>query len=263
MLRFAANLSFLFTEQPFMDRFESAARCGFRGVEYLFPYEWSAEVLRQKLSENHLQQVLFNLPPGDWAAGERGIACHPGREVEFEQGLTLALAYARELGCQRLHVMSGLTLANVSEAEMRKAFVQNVRGAAERCAEVGVTLLIEPINSTIDMPGYWLNSVEKALGLLAEIGHPSVRLQLDLYHAAVIGEDLPHLLRDHRDKIAHLQVADFPGRHEPGTGTVPYSGLFAQLEATGYSGWLGCEYRPQASSTEGLSWALPWLQVAG
>ncbi|WP_234087664.1 hydroxypyruvate isomerase [Azonexus sp. R2A61] len=254
MPKFAANLSFLFTDAPFPARFARAAAAGFAGVEYLFPYDWPAADIAGWLRAAGVEQVLFNLPPGDWAAGERGLACLPQRRAEFAAGVETALAYAEALGCRRVHCMAGLRPAGIAEAELRATYVANLRHAAERFAGIGATVLIEPINSRIDMPGYWLDDVAKAFSLCAEVDRSNVGVQLDLYHAQIIQGDLARTLSDNLSRIGHVQIADNPGRHEPGSGEIHYPFLFALLDRLGYTGWVGCEYKPLAGSEEGLSW---------
>lgn len=254
MPKFAANLSFLFTESSFLDRFKLAATAGFTGVEYLFPYEYQASVLSELLQANQLEQVLFNLPPGDWQKGERGLASLPGRQGEFREGVEQALSYAEELCCSRLHCMAGLRHAEFSEDEQEARYVANLQWAADRLVEAGVTLLIEPINSRIDMPGYWLDSVTKAQRVLRSINRANVRLQLDLYHAQIIQGDLARCLTDNLAQLGHVQIADNPGRHEPGSGEINYPYLFRLLDQLGYPGWVGCEYKPAKETLAGLGW---------
>lgn len=254
MLKFSANLSFLFTEKPFAERFAAAAAAGFAGVEYLFPYTDSAEALATWQAAAGVESVLFNLPAGDWAAGERGLACLPGRQAEFRAGVDLALRYALRLGCRRLHCLAGIAPVGFDEAVLRETFIDNVRYAATRFAEHGIGVLIEPINSRIDMPGYWLDTPTKAVALLAEIDRPNLALQLDVYHAQVMGFDPAQLVRAHAAVLGHVQIADYPGRHEPGSGEIDFQDLFAALQAVGYVGWVGCEYRPQGETLAGLGW---------
>jgi hydroxypyruvate isomerase len=256
MFRLAANLSFLFAEREFSERFAAAAAAGFRGVECLFPYDWPADRLRRELRTHDLEMVLFNLPPGDWAAGERGIASHPGREAEFREGLERALSYARDLGCRRLHCLAGLRLDGPGEAEQRDCYLANLREAGAACAAAGVTLLIEPINSRVDMPGYWLDTPAKALDCLRLAGAENLALQFDVYHAQLMTGDAVSALRQCRTRVGHVQVADCPGRHEPGSGEIDWPGVRAAL--TGYAGWIGCEYRPQADTVAGLNWRKAW-----
>lgn len=255
MLRFAANLSFLFADAPFLERFGRAARAGFRGVEFMFPYAYPAAELAARLKGEGLTQVLFNLPAGDWEGGERGIACLPGREAEFREGVALALDYARTLGCRRLNCLAGLRPKGVPEAEVAATFRENFRYAHARLAPAGITLLTEPINSKVDMPGFWLDTPDKGLAALAEAGCGG--LQYDLYHAQMMAGDLARFLEHHLPRIGHLQIADNPGRHEPGTGEIAYPFLFALLERLGYQGWIGCEYKPLAATEAGLGWLPP------
>lgn len=254
VLKFCANLSFLFTELPFLERFQAAATAGFTGVEYLSPYEYPPEQIAQCLKAAGLEQVLFNLPAGDWAAGERGLAVLPEREAEFRASVELAAQYAEALGCRQVHCMAGIIPAGGDEAECRARYVANLRFAADYLAHSGVTVTIEPINSMLDMPGYWLDSVEKALSLLTEIACPNVKLQLDFYHAHIMGAETAAIVDSHFADLAHVQVADAPGRHEPGTGEIDFAVLFEQLQRVGYRGWIGCEYRPQHNTCDGLSW---------
>lgn len=254
MPKFAANLSFLFTEVPFSERFARAAAAGFRGVETLFPYDWPADEVAEWLGAAGLEQVLFNLPPGDWAAGERGLACLPGRQDEFAESVEWALTYARRLDCRYLHCMAGLCQAGIAEAELEATYIANLRYAADRLATIGATVTIEPINSRIDMPGYWLDDIDRALRLLDAIGHDNVGLQLDLYHAQVMQGDLARTVQAHLGRIAHIQIADNPGRHEPGSGEIHYPYLFELLDRLGYTGWVGCEYRPLTTTEASFGW---------
>jgi len=254
MPKFAANLSFLFTEVSFPERFQKAAAAGFKGVEYLFPYDFAPGELAGWLADNALEQVLFNLPPGDWSAGERGLACLPDRRGEFAEGVEQAIDYAMQLDCRRLHCLAGLRPAGVPEAVLEETYVANLRHAAERCASIGATLLIEPINSRIDMPGYWLDDVAKGFRLLEAIDRSNVRLQYDIYHAQIIAGDLARTLEANIGRIGHVQIADNPGRHEPGTGEINYPFLFELLDRLGYQGWVGCEYKPLTTTEAGLGW---------
>lgn len=254
MPKFAANLSFLFTEVPFAERFSQAAQAGFTGVEYLFPYDWPAAEVAAWLQAAHLEQVLFNLPPGDWAAGDRGLACLPERRGEFAESVEKARDYAMVLDCQRLHCMAGLRPAGVDEAVLESTFISNLQFAADRLASVGVTVMIEPINSRIDMPGYWLDDVDKAFRLLRAVDRENVKIQLDLYHAQIIQGDLARTIENHLDQIGHIQIADNPGRHEPGTGEIHYPYLFDLLDRLNYPGWVGCEYKPATTTIAGLGW---------
>ena len=255
MLKLAANLSFLFTELPFLDRFAAAAGAGFRAVEYMFPYDYDSDEIRRRLDANNLQQVLFNLPAGDWAAGERGIACHPGRQAEFRAGLAAALPLARKLGVGQLNCLAGLQPVTASDAECRAVMLDNLAFAADAAAAQGIKLLVEPINSRIDMPGFWLDTPAKAMALIDALGHPNLFLQYDVYHAHVMGEDVLVNLPARLPFIAHLQIADFPGRHQPGSGVIPFAELFRRLAASDYPGWVGCEYRPLGGTAGSLAWA--------
>lgn len=254
MPKFAANLSFLFTEVSFPERFQRAAAAGFRGVEYLSPCEYPAHEVAGWLQAADLEQVLFNLPAGDWAAGERGLACLPHRQAEFVESVEIALNYAMQLDCQRLHCLSGLRPLGVNEALLEETYIANLRHAADRLATIGATLLIEPINSRIDMPGYWLDDVDKGFRLLRTVDRDNVKLQYDIYHAQIIAGDLARTLEANLPQIGHIQIADNPGRHEPGTGEINYPFLFDLLDRLGYTGWLGCEYKPMGLTEAGLDW---------
>lgn len=249
MPRFAANLSLLFTEWPFIARFEAAAAAGFRGVECQFPYEVPAADIATRLAAAGLELVLFNAPPGDFAGGERGIAALPGREREFMAGLHRALAYATTLACPRVHVMSGLRHHGADRAVL----VRNLRAAAPLAASAGVTLLVEPINPR-DLPGYLLNRTEDALDIVDEVGAGNVALQFDLYHRQVVQGDLIHAVRRWGARAAHVQIAQPPDRGEPDRGEIRYEEVLAALRDTGYSGWVGCEYRPRQGTLAGLTW---------
>lgn len=254
MPKFAANLSFLFADRPFSERFAAAAAAGFQGVEYLFPYDWPAHDVADWLRDADVEQVLFNLPPGDWAAGERGLACLPHRQGEFAESVEQALDYAMILDCERVHCMAGLRPAGHDEAELEATYVANLRHAADRFATIGATVTIEPINSRIDMPGYWLDGVDKAIRLLDAVDRDNVKLQLDLYHAQIIQGDLARTLEANIGRIGHVQIADNPGRHEPGSGEINYPFLFGLLDRLGYAGWVGCEYKPLTTTEAGLGW---------
>ncbi|HNH25307.1 MAG TPA: hydroxypyruvate isomerase [Accumulibacter sp.] len=262
MPKLSANLSFLFPDVAFAERFARAADAGFRGVEYLFPYDYPVDELAHLLRAYRLQQVLYNLPAGDWQAGERGIACLPGREAEFREGVERALEYARLLDCRQINCLAGIAPTGVPDAEIRAAFVANVRHAASRLGEHDIRLLIEPINSRVDMPGFWLDTPRKAEALMTEIAETNLWLQYDVYHAQIMEGDLARTIERNIGRIAHIQLADNPGRHEPGTGEINFPFLFRVLGHLGYRGWLGCEYRPlsaDANGTEqGLRWATDW-----
>jgi 2-dehydrotetronate isomerase len=257
MLRFAANLSFQYTELPFLERFAAAAADGFTGVEYLFPYEWPAADLARQLRRYHLQQVLFNAPPGNWAAGERGLACLSGREMEFRNGIELACDYAGQLGCKRVHVMAGIAPQSIERSAIWEAYRNNLAWAADTAAETGIDILVEAIN-TRDMPGYLLNRQAEAHALLAALARPNLKVQMDLYHCQISDGDVTMQLRSYlkgdNRPVAHLQIASVPERHEPDCGELHYPHIFRVLEELGYDGWIGCEYRPLARTSEGLRW---------
>lgn len=259
MPRLAANLSMLFGEVPFMDRFGAAAAAGFKGVEYLHPYGERAGGIAERLAENGLTQVLFNFPPGDWEAGDRGIAGLPERSDEFRDGVGLAIDYAVATGCMRLHAMAGL-MRDASETAMHlETYAANVRFAADAAAEHGIDVMVEAINSRVDMPGYIVDTVDKVLAVIDAVDRPNVRIQYDVYHMQIMHGDLTRSINELLPRIGHIQLADNPGRHEPGTGEIDYDWLLAQIDAAGFSGWVGCEYRPAGETTAGLGWAAAWL----
>ena len=253
MPRFAANLSMLFTEVPLLERFERAARAGFSHVELQFPYEAPAETLLGYLQANGLTMVLHNLPAGDWAGGERGIACHPDRVAEFREGVARAIRYASTLGVTQLNCLAGKLPAGVDSATARRTLVENLRFAAAALKDAGLKLLIEPVNN-YDIPGFWLNSTALALSVLDEVGADNAYLQYDIYHAQRYEGELAATMHKHLARIAHIQVADNPGRNEPGTGEINYDFIFAHLERIGYKGWIGCEYKPATTTEAGLGW---------
>lgn len=257
MPRFAANLTMMFTEHPFPQRFGAAARAGFEAVEFLFPYAWPAGDIAAWLAESRLRNVLFNLPPGDWEAGERGIASLPGREAEFASSVEQALDYARVLGTPRLHVMAGLLPEGADRAAHRALYVANLRHAARRAAAQGIGLLIEPINGR-DMPGYLLQTQADAHAVCDAVGAPNLQVQMDLYHAQIMEGDLTTKLRRHIGRIGHIQIASVPDRQEPAGGELNVAHLFAELDALGYTGWVGCEYRPRGRTEDGLDWLRPY-----
>ncbi len=258
MPRLAANLSMMFQEAPFLDRFAAAQECGFTGVECLFPYDHPAEEIAEHLERHRLTQALFNLPPGDWARGERGMAALPGRDDEFMAGLERSLHYARLTRCQRLHVMAGNWPSGHDRREGREIYVANLKRAAERAAEQGVTLLIEPINVR-DMPDYFLNTTADAMEVIKAVGRDNLKLQLDLYHCQIMEGDLAMHIRHLAGSYAHVQIAGVPERHEPDLGEVNYAYLLELLDEVGYGGWVGCEYRPAAETRVGLGWAQRWV----
>lgn len=265
MPRFAANLTMLYNEHLFLDRFSAAAADGFEAVEYLFPYDYDPVLLARRLQENGLAQVLFNAPPGDWAAGERGLACLPGRETEFRAGFAKALEYAEALNCPQIHVMAGIAPGQVDASALQQTYEANLAWAAELADTSQRRVLIEPINQR-DMPGYFLSRQEAAHAVVQNIGLPNLKVQMDLYHCQVTHGDLATLLRTWlaTGRVAHLQIAGVPMRHEPDLGEVNYPYLFEVIDeiaaSTGWSGWVGCEYRPQRGIVAGATSAgLGWL----
>lgn len=253
MPRFAANLTMLFNEVPFLDRFERAAKAGFDAVELLFPYAWPEGEIRSRLEANGLKLVLHNLPAGDWEKGERGIACHPTRAGEFRAGVARAIEYATALGVKQLNCLAGKAPEGVGERALRETFVGNLRFAAAELKKAGIKLLIEPIN-TFDIPGFYLCRTAQALSLLDEVGSTNLFVQFDAYHAQRMEGELAGTLSRNLARIAHVQIADNPGRNEPGTGEINYDFFFAHLDRIGYEGYVGCEYKPAAATEEGLGW---------
>ncbi|MBI5069998.1 MAG: hydroxypyruvate isomerase family protein [Deltaproteobacteria bacterium] len=257
MPRFAANLSMMFNEVPFLERFGAAAEAGFEAVEFLFPYEHTPEAVAERLRAGRLQNALFNMPPGDWQKGERGIAALPGREREFREGVVTALRYARALGTPTLHAMCGLVPPGTAPAVCRKVYVENLRYAARELARDGRTLVIEPINGR-DMPGYFLQAQGEAHAIREEVGEPNLKVQMDLYHAQIVEGDLSVKLRRFIGQVGHVQIASVPDRHEPDGGELSYPYLFRLLDELGYPGFVGCEYRPARGTVEGLGWFAPY-----
>ncbi len=253
MPKFAANLSMMFNEVPFLDRFEAAAGAGFKGVEFLFPYEFPPEAIEEKLRRYGIEIVLFNMPPGNWAAGERGITSIPGREEEFREGVEKALLYATRLGVPRLHAMAGIPPATADRAACRETLIANLRYAAEQLATHGITLLLEAINSR-DMPGFFVNTQAESFDIVSTVGAPNLKMQMDLYHMQVMEGDLAKKLEKYASLCGHIQIAGAPERNEPDTGEIRYEYLYKKLDAMGYAGWLGCEYRPAAKTVDGLGW---------
>jgi len=253
MPRFAANLTMLFNERPFLERFAAAAQAGFSGVEYLFPYDFDAQALAAELKTHGLVQVLHNLPAGDWAKGERGIAVLPGREEEFRAGVDRAIRYATALGCRQVNCLAGLAPAGEDPKRLEDRLVANLAFAAAKLKNHGIKLLVEPIN-TRDMPGFFLNRSEQALALIDKVGSDNLFLQYDIYHMQRMEGELAATIERHLPRIAHIQLADNPGRGEPGTGEINYPFLFGRLDKIGYAGWVGCEYKPKTGTVEGLGW---------
>jgi hydroxypyruvate isomerase len=257
MPKFSANLTMLFNEVDFLNRFEKAAEAGFKGVEYLFPYAWKKEQLVEKLSAFGLTQVLHNLPAGDWNKGERGIACLPGREIEFQEGVAKAIEYAKALNCSQVNCLVGLTPAAIPEKKVRKTLVANLRFAVVALEKEGIRLLVEALNDK-DTPGFHLVHTADVLDLLKEVGHSNIYVQYDVYHMQVMEGNLIKTIQANIDKIAHIQIADNPGRNEPGTGEINYPNLFRAIDAAGYKGWVGCEYKPAAKTEDGIGWMKPY-----
>lgn len=253
MPKFAANLTMLFNEAAFLDRFDAAAKAGFKAVEFLFPYAFDQAELKEKLGRNGLKLALFNLPAGDWAAGDRGIACLPDRVEEFRAGLAEAVKYARVLDCPRLNCLAGIAPQGADPRALHDTFVENMRFAANALAKEGLRLLIEPIN-TRDVPGFYLNGTQQALNLIRETGSDNIQVQYDIYHMQIMEGDLVRTIERNLAMIGHIQLADNPGRNEPGTGEINYPFLFKFLDRIGYQGWIGCEYKPKGTTAEGLGW---------
>lgn len=258
MPRFAANLTMMYNEHAFLERFAAAARDGFKAVEYLFPYEFPAAELKARLDAHGLVQALFNAPPGDWAAGERGIASLPGREDEFRRAIDTALDYARVIGNDTLHVMAGLIAPTQDRARHRDVYLRNLAHAAEAARAQNVTIVIEPINPR-DMPGFFLNRQDDAQAICREVGAPNLLVQFDCYHCQIVEGDLAMKLKRDIAGIGHIQIAGVPQRYEPDVGEIHYPYLFELIDALGYDGWIGCEYRPKAGTSEGLGWLAPYL----
>jgi len=258
MPKFAANLTMLFNEVEFLDRFDAAAKAGFRGVEYLFPYANDKNQLADKLKTLKLTQVLHNLPAGDWGAGDRGNACQPARVGEFQDGVGKAIDYATALGCKQVNCLAGIAPKDAKSDQLRKTFVENLKFAAGKLKDAGIRLLIEPIN-TFDIPGFYLSRTAQALEIMDEVGSDNLFLQYDVYHMQRMEGELAASLKKHLARIRHIQIADNPGRNEPGTGEINYPFLFRHIDQIGYDGWIGCEYKPAATTVAGLGWAAAYL----
>ncbi|PKH02330.1 hydroxypyruvate isomerase [Psychromonas sp. MB-3u-54] len=258
MAKFAANLSMLFTEVPFLDRFEKAHNAGFKAVEFLFPYGFEAQTLAQTLEKYRLEQVLFNMPPGDWDTGERGFAAIPGREDEFQQSVEITLTYAIALNCKKVHAMSGLIDPRFSYDEHVSTFIHNIRYAADVFAKHDIALMIEPLNNR-DVPNYFVAHQRVAVELIKQVDRANVKLQLDLYHAQIMDGDLTRLIEDLAPYIGHIQIASVPERSEPSEGEINYPHLFSVLDESGYNSWIGCEYNPKNNTEVGLYWVRSYL----
>ena len=265
MPKFSANISFLFNELPFLERFAAAKAAGFRAVEFHFPYTFDMNVLAEVVLTSEMEVVLFNLPAGsadEWTQGGRGIACHPERIAEFEIGVDTAITYAQALGCNRLNCLSGVPPAGVSPARAEQTLIRNLGHAAARTQLAGIELMIEPLN-TQDNPGFLIATSAQALSVIEAVGSDNLRLQYDVYHAQVMEGNVVSSLRRHLTRIGHVQIADNPGRHQPGTGELNFPFIFAALDELAYSGWVGCEYLPLGSSDESLNWLRTWLGPLG
>ena len=257
MPKFAANLTMMYNELEFFDRFKAAADAGFKGVEYLFPYDFDKGLLAEHLKRHGLTQVLHNMPPGNFAAGERGIAILPDRVAEFREGVSQAIDYAGALGCGQLNCLAGIAPKGADRQRLRETLVANLSYAAEVLKAAGIKLLIEAIN-TRDMPGYFVNHTKDAVALIEATGSDNIFVQYDIYHMQIMEGDLTRTIEANLGRIAHVQLADNPGRHEPGTGEINYPFLFEKLDEIGYDGWIGCEYRPATTTAEGLGWFAPY-----
>jgi hydroxypyruvate isomerase len=258
MPNFNANLSMMFNEVAFLERFGAAARAGVRGVEFLFPYEFPAAQIREQLDKHKLKMVLFNMPPGDFAAGDRGMACDPAKVGQFQENIGKAVEYARALDCGMLHCMAGLKPRGVSEEKMRETYIANLQLAGRELGKDKIKLLIEAIN-THDIPGFYLNTSSQALDIMHYADVPNLQFQYDIYHMQIMEGDLAPTIEKNLAKIGHMQLADTPGRNEPGTGEINYPFLFGFFDRIGYKGWIGCEYRPAGKTEDGLGWLKPYL----
>ena len=259
MPKLCANLTFMFNEVEFLDRFDAAAKAGFKGVEYLAPYVAPAAQLAERLSKARLTQVLFNLPAGDWAAGERGMAVDPRRVGEFQDGVGKAVEYAKALGCKQVNCLAGIAPKDVAPEKLRDTLIANLRFAADRLAGEGIKLLVEPIN-TRDIPGFYMTHTQQALDVIQAVGSSNLWLQYDIYHMQIMEGDLAMTIEKNLPRIGHIQLADNPGRHEPGTGEINYGFLLPRIDELGYQGWIGCEYKPAAETNAGLGWIKPYLR---
>lgn len=260
MAKLAANLTMLYGEHPLAERFACAKSAGFEGVEILFPYDVPAEEIAAALDRQGLVQVLINLPPGNWDAGERGLACLPGRRGEFQDNVGIAIDYAKILGKPKLHCMAGIPPTGCDPQTAQRQFIENLQFATQACAAENITVTIEPLN-TFDVPGYFLNGSQQALQVIGQVGAENLFLQYDIYHMHRMGDDLCDFVNRHIGSIGHFQIAGHPGRHEPDNGEVPYRQVLAAIEKSAYDGWIGCEYSPASTTEAGLTWARPWLDA--
>ncbi len=258
MPKFNANLTMMYNEVEFLDRFERAAKSGFKGVEFLFPYSYTKDEIAGRLQKHGLEQVLHNLPAGDWDAGERGIAVLPGRVGEFQEGVGKAIEYAKALNCAQLNCLVGKTPEGLSQDKIEGTLVDNLKFAAGALEQEGIRLLVEPLNSQ-DIPGFHIVHSADALRIFEMVSHDNVWLQYDIYHMQIMEGNLTKTVRDNMDRIAHMQLADNPGRNEPGTGEINYTNLFRFIDEAGYDGWIGCEYKPAGVTEAGLGWIKPYL----
>ncbi len=261
MPKFCANLTMLWNELDFMDRFAAAAKAGFKGVEYLFPYDYDRNRLREELQKHKLTQVLHNLPAGNWAEGERGIGCHTDRVGEFQDGVERAIEYATALGCTQVNCLAGVRPANRDPNHARETFIRNLQFAAPRLGSAGIKLLVEPIN-TRDIPGFFLTNTRQALDIITAVGSDNLYVQYDIYHMQIMEGDLARTMEANLKLIPHMQLADNPGRNEPGTGEINYAFLFQHIDRIGYQGWIGCEYKPKTTTEAGLGWIKPYLAAS-
>lgn len=258
MTKLAANLSMMFNEVDFLDRFEAAAKAGFKGVEYLFPYDYPAEQIKEKLDEHNLAQVLFDFPAGDWDAGDRGCAIHPDRVGEFQDGVGKAVEYAKVLECERLTVLAGKADSSLRGDQIHATLVDNLKFASNAVAGTNITVLLEAIN-TIDIPGYAVFRNNQSRAAVEAAGAENVKIQYDIYHMQIMEGDLTRAIDANLELIGHFQLADNPGRHEPGTGEINYDFLLPYIDSKGYDGWVGCEYMPAGDTVAGLGWAAKYL----
>ncbi|MDP2781445.1 hydroxypyruvate isomerase [Devosia sp.] len=258
MPKFSANISFLYADLPFLDRFAAAAKDGFQAVEYVGPYDLPAAEVAAALNTHGLTQALFNLPAGNWDAGERGIGCHGDRVAEFQAGVMTAIRYGQALGCTRINCLAGIAQAGTSVEDRDAILIDNLKYAAPRLADAGITLLLEPINLR-DIAGFHVSTTDHAERLLDAVGSDNLLIQYDIYHTQVMQGDLIPTYARLKDRIGHVQIADNPGRHEPGTGEINYPFVFSELDRLGYDGWIGCEYKPRSGTTAGLGWMKPYL----